>query len=64
MITEPGTEPKGSDVNVGSARVDELELSRKVTDALDRWPSAGVAVGVVCDGSLTWFFGHGFADVE
>lgn len=31
---------------------------------LDRWPSAGLAVGVVRDGTLEWFHGHGVADVE
>jgi CubicO group peptidase (beta-lactamase class C family) len=42
----------------------ELGLGERVTEALDRWPSAGLAVGVVRDGSLEWFLGHGVADVE
>ena len=60
MTTEPVTEPTAS----RPARVDELEVKRTVTEALDRWPSAGVAVGIVRDGSPAWFFGHGVADVE
>ena len=62
VITEPITEPRAS--NSRSAAVDELELERKVIEALDRWPSAGVAVGVVRDGSPAWFLRHGVADVE
>jgi CubicO group peptidase (beta-lactamase class C family) len=34
-----------------------------VTEALDRWPSAGLAVGVIRDGGLARFHGHGVADV-
>src|SRR5215204_1557273 len=47
-----------------SARIDDLDLKGKVVEVLDRWPSAGLAVGVVGDGSLEWFFGHGVADIE
>jgi CubicO group peptidase (beta-lactamase class C family) len=36
----------------------------RVAEFLDRWPSAGLAVGVVRDGSLEWFLGHGAADVR
>ncbi len=47
-----------------SAAVNELDLKLKVAGVLDRWPSAGLAVVVVRDGSLEWFFGHGVADGE
>jgi CubicO group peptidase (beta-lactamase class C family) len=43
--------------------VDELQLRGKIAEVLDRWPSAGLAVGMVRDGSLEWFFGHGVADI-
>ena len=46
-----------------SARLDEPDLKARVVEVLDRWPSAGVAVAVVRDGSPVWFFGHGDADV-
>ena len=46
-----------------SVRIDESDLERRVAEALDRWPSAGVAVAVVRDGSPEWFFSHGVADV-
>jgi CubicO group peptidase (beta-lactamase class C family) len=47
-----------------SARIDELDLRRKAVELLDRWPSAGVAVAVVRDGSPEWVFTHGVADVD
>ncbi len=43
--------------------LDALDLQAKVAKVLDRWPSAGLAVGVVRDGSLEWFLGHGVADI-
>jgi CubicO group peptidase (beta-lactamase class C family) len=50
----------------GSARlgIDDDSLKVKVAEVLDRWPSAGLAAGVVCSGSLEWFLGHGVADIE
>jgi len=42
--------------------IDESELQERVNRALHRWPTAGLAVGVVRDGSLAWFRGHGVAD--
>jgi CubicO group peptidase (beta-lactamase class C family) len=46
-----------------AAGLDEADLRARVVAALDRWPSAGLAVGVVHDGELAWFHGHGVADV-
>lgn len=43
--------------------MDERQLTAKVAEVLDRWPSAGTAAGVVRDGSLQWFLGHGVADI-
>ena len=45
-------------------RIDASDLEHEVAEVLDRWPSAGVAVAVVRDGSPEWFFGHGVADLE
>jgi CubicO group peptidase (beta-lactamase class C family) len=47
-----------------TASIDELELKTSVAEVLNRWPVAGLAVGVVRDGSLAWFYGHGVADIE
>jgi CubicO group peptidase (beta-lactamase class C family) len=43
--------------------IEEARLTATITDHLDRWPSVGVAVGIVRDGSLVWFDGHGLADI-
>jgi CubicO group peptidase (beta-lactamase class C family) len=48
----------------GNASLDDLGLEEKVVECLVRWPSAGVAAGVVKDGSLEWFRGHGVANIE
>jgi CubicO group peptidase (beta-lactamase class C family) len=47
-----------------AASIDEIELKRTVGEALNRWPTAGLAVGVVLNGSLAWFHGHGVADIR
>ncbi len=45
------------------AEVSPVDMARTVNEVLNRWPAAGLAVGVVRDGSLAWFHGHGLADV-
>lgn len=40
------------------------DLADLVTETLDRWPSAGLAVSVVRDGRLAWFHGHGVANAS
>jgi CubicO group peptidase (beta-lactamase class C family) len=42
--------------------MDEPAMRALVGAVLNRWPTAGLAVGVVRDGSLAWFHGHGVAD--
>jgi CubicO group peptidase (beta-lactamase class C family) len=41
----------------------EREVRAKVDGVLNRWPAAGLAVGVVRNGSLQFFYGHGVADI-
>ena len=43
--------------------VDQLELTARVGRILNRWPTVGLAVGVVSDGRLEFFHGHGLADI-
>jgi CubicO group peptidase (beta-lactamase class C family) len=43
--------------------IDDLDLKTTVVQVLDRWPCAGLALGVIADGGLAWFHGHGLADV-
>ena len=38
-------------------------MRAKVDEILSRWPAVGLAVGVVRDGSLESFYGHGVADI-
>jgi CubicO group peptidase (beta-lactamase class C family) len=42
--------------------VDEQMLRSAVTAALDRWPTAGLAVVILRNGEPVWFSGHGVAD--
>ena len=46
------------------ALFDDVDVAKIVSEVLNRWPVAGLAVGVVRDGGLAWFHGHGVADVE
>ena len=39
-------------------------LQQTVVEVANRWPSAGLAVAVVRDGTLDAFIGHGVADVD
>jgi CubicO group peptidase (beta-lactamase class C family) len=48
---------------VSLTSIDEHELKIRVAEILNRWPAAGLAMGVVRNGSLEWFYGHGLADV-
>jgi CubicO group peptidase (beta-lactamase class C family) len=41
---------------------DERELKDRVGQILNRWPAVGLAMGVVRDGRLDFFHGHGVAD--
>jgi CubicO group peptidase (beta-lactamase class C family) len=45
------------------AAVDELQMKARVSEILNRWPAVGLAMGVVRDGSLEFFHGHGVADI-
>lgn len=56
--------PKPRRAGPAPARIDDLDLQARVAQVLNRWPSAGLAVGVVRDGGLAWFHGHGLADVS
>jgi CubicO group peptidase (beta-lactamase class C family) len=58
-LTDPRIRPSGH----GSLGIDELGMEARVGEILNRWPAVGLAVGVVRDGSLEFFFGHGLADI-
>ena len=44
--------------------IDHLQLEQSVYGILNRWPAVGLAVGVVRDAGLEFFFGHGVAHIE
>src|SRR5262245_16779131 len=46
-----------------SPTLNEGELTARVNGILNRHPAVGLALGVVRDGRLTYFRGHGFADI-
>jgi CubicO group peptidase (beta-lactamase class C family) len=46
-----------------SSTIDESEMTARVNEMLNRWPTVGLAVGVVRDGHLAFFHGHGLADI-
>ena len=43
--------------------VDELEMTARVEEILNRHAAVGLAVGVVRNGGLEFFHGHGVADI-
>ncbi len=47
-----------------SGVVDAFEMKAKVNEILNRRPAVGLAVGVVRNGSLEFFYGHGLANIE
>ena len=51
-------EVRGSEA---SGVVDEFEMKARVNEILNRRPTVGLAVGVVRNGSLEFFSGHGLA---
>ena len=55
---------KNSVVETRSGAVDEFEMKARVNEILNRWPAVGLAVGMVRNGSLEFFYGHGLADIE
>jgi CubicO group peptidase (beta-lactamase class C family) len=57
------TEPKIGPAEHESPGIDELQLQARVREIANRWPAVGLAVGVVRDGSLEFFSGHGLANI-
>jgi CubicO group peptidase (beta-lactamase class C family) len=57
-LTDPKVRPLGPRVGF-----DEPALKAKVAEVLNDHPAVGLAVGVIRDGSLEFFYGHGLADI-
>jgi CubicO group peptidase (beta-lactamase class C family) len=58
-LAESRTRPAGD----GSRGIDEFGMKARVAAILNRHPAIGLAVGVVRDGRLQFFHGHGVADI-
>jgi CubicO group peptidase (beta-lactamase class C family) len=57
-------DPDGHERRQRNARtLDRAEIKARVADILNRRPAVGLALGVVRNGSLESFYGHGYADI-
>jgi CubicO group peptidase (beta-lactamase class C family) len=63
-MSESRTRPRMKTAVHPLPAVNDADLKATVAEIASRWPSAGLGVGVVRDGSLKWFLGHGVANVE
>jgi CubicO group peptidase (beta-lactamase class C family) len=57
------TGPKIGPTDEALSGADDLEMKARVGEILNRHPAVGLAVGVVRDRSLAFFYGHGVADI-
>jgi CubicO group peptidase (beta-lactamase class C family) len=62
-MTASLTEPRIDPPDHGALGIDEVELKARIAELLNRWPAVGLAVGVVRNGRLEFFHGHGVADI-
>src|ERR1700687_3071174 len=69
VATTPRTEPVAGQstakpfIEVRTRAVDELKIMARVNEILNHHPAVGLAVGVVRNGRLEFFHGHGVADI-
>ncbi len=55
--------PPGERQERAAPEIDHLDLKARVDEILNRHPAVGLAVGVVRNGRLEFFHGHGVADI-
>jgi CubicO group peptidase (beta-lactamase class C family) len=63
MMIRSLTEPKAGLGDKALPEANDLELRARVGEVLNRHPAVGLAVGVIRDRSLAFFYGHGMADI-
>ena len=63
-MSAPPTETNTGNAGQAAPGIDDAGLKATVAEVLGRWPSAGLAAGVVRGGGLEWFTGHGVASVR
>jgi CubicO group peptidase (beta-lactamase class C family) len=61
-MTASLTEPKVDHAHGGPA-IDDLDMDARVGGIVNRRPTVGLAVGVIREGRLEYFHGHGVADL-
>ncbi len=57
------TEPEVGSSDQAPREANDLEMKVRVGEILNRHPAVGLAVGVIRDRSLAFFYGHGMADI-
>src|SRR5215216_6327156 len=62
-MTASLTDPKTKHCDHAPLGTDKLELQGRIDGILNRHPAVGLAVGVVRNGRLEFFSGHGLADI-
>jgi CubicO group peptidase (beta-lactamase class C family) len=61
----PGTTSKASEQHRGAmSALDVGALTGRINGALNRWPTVGLAVGLVRDGRVEFFHAQGLADIR
>jgi CubicO group peptidase (beta-lactamase class C family) len=63
-MTQTLTDPKNGHSGHVPLETDELELKGRIDGILNRHPAVGLAVGVIRNGRLEFFSGHGLADIR
>ena len=64
MMNEYAIRPEGDQpATYAYGRIADLNLEATIAQVLDRWPCAGLAVAVVRESGIMWFYGQGLADV-
>jgi len=63
-VVDGGTSlPAGETKEAAMPALDHIELKARVEEILNRRPAVGLAVGVVRNGRLEFFYGHGVGDI-
>ena len=63
MVIPSPAPAQSDDLGQRPAGVDAPGIRTRISGILNRWPAVGLAVGVVRNGSLEFFYGHGAADI-
>ena len=62
MARTSAAQPAAEGAPIGN-ELDGAALQTRIGQILNRWPAVGLAVAVIRDGRLTFFDGHGLADI-